>query len=132
MEVPMFFGSKTVSHLEADHKAIREFAQTLKSSSASSTEKHAAFLQMVPVLVSHARREEAAIYQFMKSSGHELKSMAYEGEAEHEIVEKLVEELKGGSLSEVVWSAKAKVLGELLEHHMTEEENDAFPKLKRE
>ncbi len=49
---------------------------------------------------------------------------------EHGLADKLVEEIDQVSDS-VKWSAKVKVLAEIVEHHLNEEENELLPRFKK-
>lgn len=127
----MFFSSKTIEALKEDHKKLKDEIVILKDSERSIKEKRNAFDRLVPRLVSHSKREEKAIYSFMKAIGGELKLMALEGEQEHKIVDELVENMASNSLPQQEWIAMGKVLSELLDHHISEEEKDGFPLLKK-
>jgi hemerythrin-like domain-containing protein len=128
----MFFSSTTIEALTEDHNKIRKELEVLKDTDHSLKKRINAFERLVPVLVSHSAREEKIIYAFMKSRSETgLKAMALEGEEEHKIVERLVKEMFDGRSKADVWTAKAKVLVELIEHHVNEEENEIFPALKK-
>jgi hemerythrin-like domain-containing protein len=55
------------------------------------------------------------------------KDEALEGAVEHQIVDRLIEDLKKNSNTKSdEWSARCGVLQELLEHHIEEEEGETF------
>ncbi|MDZ4660479.1 MAG: hemerythrin domain-containing protein [Pseudomonadota bacterium] len=129
----MFFSSQTVNALVRDHDELREDIRNLKDTELSMRERRNSFARLIPNLVSHTKREESAVYSYMKSADAEdLKPMALEGEEEHRLVDQLVKEMKSEKISPEDWSAKGKVLAELIEHHVDEEETEVFPKLKKQ
>ena len=127
----MFFPSRLVKALIDDHKTLRLDLLLLGETDISHRERLICFNRFLPNFVSHTRREEKVVYSYMKSVADEnLNSLALEGKTKHMIVEKLAEEMLSSSLSEQEWSACAKVLSELIQNHLIEEENDIYPILK--
>jgi len=128
----MFFSSKTVLALIDDHEKIRIELEYLRDIDFSLQDRRAAFMRLIPSLVSHTQREEKTIYSFMNASLNEnLKHMALEGIEEHLMADRLIKEMNSDQTSTEAWSAKAKVLAELLKHHIDEEEIEVFPLLKK-
>lgn len=84
-------------------------------------------------LTSHAKAEQEVFYQPLKLMARDEKgqALAWEGEEEHHVICLLLNELSRISADEEVWSAKIKVLCEIVEHHVKEEENEIFPRAKR-
>jgi hemerythrin-like domain-containing protein len=54
------------------------------------------------------------------------KVTVYEGYEEHKIAKRLIKDLLPSSVYDEKWLAKAKVLREIIEHHIKEEENMIF------
>ena len=127
----MFFSSDAVDVLAEDHKKLRKELSILKDSKFTNSEKERAFERLVPNFISHSKREERVIYSYMKYANDDLTSLAFKGEEEHMICNQLVDNMTTEELSPDEWVAKAKVLGELLEHHLNDEENKVFPLLKK-
>ncbi len=128
----MFFSSQLVDILKSDHKKLRAEISLLKETDISPLDRQISFGRFLPLLVSHTQREEKVVYDFMKAMDDEnLNLMAFEGMAKHMIADQLVEDMLSENLSEMEWSASAKVLGELVEQHLDEEEREVFPYLKR-
>jgi hypothetical protein len=61
----------------------------------------------------------------------DLREDGFEGEVEHTLADQLVEECKR-TVDEDALSAKIKVLAELVEHHIKEEENELLPDVKKQ
>lgn len=113
-----------------DHKPLKRCIEILKNSELSLSSRRAAFNEFAPLLTIHAKAEEAVLYTFEKTEV-DMREEAFEGSVEHALAEQMMEEVKQ-SVDKDIWSAKAKVLAELVEHHIQEEETEMFPELKKE
>ncbi|WP_413560369.1 hemerythrin domain-containing protein [Bdellovibrio sp. HCB209] len=111
-----------------DHVILKQLIEIMKSEDASFREKQAAFKRFAPALVAHAKPEEQTWYMKMKSE--DMKVEGLEGDIEHSLADQLCEELKRTSDRDE-FMAKVKVLAELVEHHVEEEEEDMLPEFKR-
>lgn len=128
----MFFSSKTSNAIVTDHRSFLDELEMVGEVDSPLQLRKEAFARMVPKLASHVKREENAIYSYMKDSGIEdLADFALKGKEEHLIVDHLIEEMNSPSLSDVEWSAKASVLFGLIEGHIVEEENEVCPLLTK-
>jgi len=113
-----------------DHKPLKRCIEILKNSELSLSSRRAAFNEFAPLLIIHAKAEEAILYAFEKTEV-DMREEAFEGGVEHALAEQMVEEVKQ-SVDKDIWSAKAKVLAEFVDHHIKEEETEMFPELKKE
>lgn len=127
----MFFSSKIITALTEDHKKLKSEIEILKDLDQPLSARKQAFLRLTSALSSHTKREERVVYNYMKRMSEDLRYMALEGEEEHLIVDRLVQEMKSNNLFADEWSAKGKVLSEWIEHHFDEEEQEVFPVLKK-
>jgi hemerythrin-like domain-containing protein len=87
------------------------------------------FEEFAPLLIAHAKPEEQTLYVAMKEED-DMRVDGCEGDTEHAIADQLVGEIKAEKDADV-WTAKAKVLAELVEHHIEEEEEEMFPEFKK-
>lgn len=122
--------SEIVSVILEDHKPLKDFIKIMKDSDKSQEERFAAFEEFVPALIAHAKPEEEILYFFMKRD-EKLREEACEGEVEHILADQLVEEIKRTTDKDMK-SARIKVLAELVEHHIEEEEEELLPDFKKE
>jgi hypothetical protein len=53
-----------------------------------------------------------------------------EADVEHAAAKQLIAEIEGMSPRDKLFEAKVKVLGEYVKHHVNEEENELFPKMR--
>ncbi len=129
----MLFASHTIRILTEDHKKLRKEIEILKDMDLPITERRLAFARLLPRLRAHTKSEEKVIYAFMKlTDSDDLNLWALEGKEEHMLVDQLVKKMLTEHATEEEWSAKGKVLAELVEHHINEEESEIFPSLKSE
>lgn len=118
-----------IEAIERDHLDLRKFIGVLKSDSKRPATKKVAYKQFAELLKSHSVSEEKAVYAKCLRIGA-LKQDAYEGYVEHTIAAKLMKELDAMRSPNAEWLAKAKVLAELVEHHLEEEEREFLPALR--
>lgn len=112
-----------------DHKDLKRLIKVLKNDDTDIGDRYAAFEEFAPLLTLHAKPEEQTLYVEMKND-KELRSEGMEGDIEHAIADRLLNEAKE-TTDEDMWSAKVKVLAELVEHHIKEEESTLLPDYKK-
>lgn len=113
----------------ADHKPLKKLIKIMKDSDNDLSERQEAFEEFAPLLVTHAKPEEQTMYVFMKDE-EELREEGFEGDVEHTLADQLVEEIKRTD-DEDLWGARVKVLAEMVEHHIEEEEEELLPDFKK-
>lgn len=101
----------------------------MKSDDATITQKKAAFKQFAPALIAHAKPEEQTWYMSMKNED-DMTIEGLEGDIEHGLADQLCSELRRTKENDM-FEAKVKVLAEMVEHHIEEEEEDMLPSFKR-
>jgi hypothetical protein len=115
----------------ADHKPLKRLIKILKSGKDYSV-KAPAFEEFAPLLLAHAHPEQESLYEYMKKEKDEdVQCEAYEGETEHSLAEEMVHAVKT-TRDVLIWGAKAKVLAELVEHHIQEEEEEMLPSFRKQ
>lgn len=111
-----------------DHEILKDYIKVLKDKDKSYDEKHTAFNEFSVLLMKHSKPEEQTWYVEMEKY-KKLRPDALEGEVEHALCEQLISELKQTNDRDL-WMAKVKVLAELVEHHVIEEEDDHLSEFK--
>ncbi len=126
-------GTDILDSLKKDHEEVRALcAQLVESESAP--ERKALLRKIKQALVPHAKAEERVVYDAViavRGGGEKTKVDGNEGYLEHELADKTL--LKLGKIAQVKspeFTAAAKVLKELLEHHIKEEERDIWDDVK--
>lgn len=122
-------GDDIIDLILNDHKPLKKLIKVLKNSDTELEVRQNAFEEFAPLLTVHAKPEERTMYLFMKDD-EELREQGFEGDVEHALADQLVEEIKRTD-EEDLWSARVKVLAELVEHHIEEEEDELLPDFKK-
>jgi hypothetical protein len=78
----------------------------------------------------HAEVEEQIFYPATRESIDDA-DLLDEAEVEHASAKDLIAQIQAGDPSDPKWSAKVTVLGEYIDHHVEEEENEMFPKARK-
>lgn len=117
-----------VALLKADHIAVsRLFAEYEKAN--SSNKKKALVAEICTELSVHAQIEEEIFYPAIKAAIKD-KLLLPEATVEHGGIKDLIAQLEGVEPEGAIYDAKVQVLSEYVEHHVKEEQNEMFPKVK--
>lgn len=122
--------SDIIELILADHKPLKKLLKILKDSDIEKSQKKVAFDEFAPLLLSHAEPEEQSLYAQMKDND-ELRSESFEGITEHQLATQMIADAKACD-DDDEWMAKVKVLAELVEHHIKEEEEDMLPDVRKQ
>ena len=120
--------------LKEDHKRVKAILGQLSDSTERAVKKRSELLNKLEMeIVIHTRLEEEILYPaFKKAGGKEQAIMYHEAKEEHRAVDSLVlPDLKATSPSTLEFSGRVKVVKELLEHHIEEEETEMFPQARK-
>lgn len=120
--------------LKDDHQKVKDLLEQLAGTSDRAQKTRKDLLQKIEQELSiHTRIEEEIFYPaFRDADGKEHKKMYFEATEEHRAVEKLVlPDLKETDPSSEQFAGRAKVLQELVQHHISEEEEDMFPQAEK-
>lgn len=116
-----------------DHAYLKECIAVLTNDYAHKQEKIFYARTFLDTLKKHSISEEKTVYESL-SEMDELRMQILEGEAEHGMArfkyETLIPRLAKMKVLDDVTEAEIKVLAELIEHHIDEEETELFPKMR--
>ena len=117
--------------LHSEHQLVKTLLKKMVDSEDSS-ERSELFKQFKLNLVKHARAEEKVVYDAMIGlDEEEPEEQGDEGYIEHELVDVMLAKLgKARNKATIEWTAGIKVIKELLEHHIREEEGEFFKTVK--
>jgi hemerythrin superfamily protein len=117
-----------IALLRADHKTVSGlFAAYEKSRSAS--KKRLLVAQICAELTAHAQIEEEIFYPAVKQALKD-KELVPEATVEHATLKSLIAQVEGVEPDGEMFDAKIKVMSEYVKHHVKEEQNEMFPKVK--
>jgi hemerythrin superfamily protein len=113
--------------LKEDHDELKELIATVNESD-DAAEIKMSFTQFAELLAKHSKAEEKVVYDALIGTGDEENEMeGHEGYTEHMLAETLLKKMQqGADVTGPEWKAEAKVMQEILEHHIEEEEDEIF------
>ena len=114
--------------LKADHKKVKALFDEYKE--ATPRKQHDIAQTTIAELEIHAELEEGLIYPAIRE-GIDDDEVMNEANEEHHLVHVLIAELKELEPSDDAFKAKFTVLGELVKHHVKEEEGEMFPQAQK-
>lgn len=120
--------------LKADHAKVKDILSQLSDSTERALKKRVELLGKLEMEITiHTRLEEEILYPaFKEAGGKEQDIMYFEAKEEHRTVDSLVlPDLKQTDPGTPEFSGRVKVVKELLEHHIEEEETEMFPQAKK-
>lgn len=82
-------------------------------------------------LIMHTTIEEEIYYPATREASEETEDMVDEAVVEHASAKDLIAQIMEMDPGDDLYDAKVKVLGEMIEHHVKEEEEEMFPKTRQ-
>lgn len=119
--------------LTRDHNEVEKLFkqyEKLAKAEADASEREELARQICMLLTVHARIEEEIFYPAAREAGIE-DDLLDEAEVEHASAKDLIAQIESMSAEDELYDAKVKVLGEYVNHHVEEEEDEMFPKCRR-
>jgi hemerythrin superfamily protein len=118
--------------LKAEHKEIRKVFRDFEKAGPNATKtKGDLVTRMIELLTVHTYLENEVMYPEVRRLVPELEDDVLESYEEHHVADVLVTELFAMSPEAERFDAKTTVLIESVTHHMDEEEQDWFPKVRQ-
>jgi hypothetical protein len=121
-----------VDLLDADHIAVKKLFDQfnkLAENDGDAGERKALADRICLELSVHTQLEEEAFYPPVREAiGAD--DIMDEADVEHDGAKKLIAEISAMEPDESHYNAKVKVLGEMIDHHVTEEREQMFPKAR--
>lgn len=123
-----------VTLLKSDHRKVEDlFAKLEKTTERGAGRRVALVGQIGAELEKHMALEEDVFYPAFREAVRKKddKELYHEAREEHHAARLILSELAQLDPTDETFGAKAKVLKEMIEHHVEEEEEEMFPKAKR-
>ena len=111
-----------LSHLRKEHREVTSILDQLKEGDGKKGEL---FSKLKTQLVPHLKAEEKVFYPLLMEK-KDARDETLEAFEEHHITQVLFTELEKMADTDERWDAKLKVLKELVDHHVKEEERNIF------
>ena len=118
--------------LMSDHRKVEQlFARYEEEKDGDEETKQRLCERICNALKIHAQIEEELLYPWAREQLDEGE-LVEEALVEHQSAKDLIAQIEGAGQMDESLDAKVKVLGEYIKHHVNEEENEMFPKLRGE
>jgi hemerythrin superfamily protein len=120
-----------IALLKADHREVEGWFDKFEKTK-SDAKKQKLADQICKALEAHTEIEEEIFYPACREAGV-AEDMMDEADVEHNAAKKLIAEIEAGKAGDDHWDAKVHVLGEMISHHVKEEEqrDGMFAKAKK-
>lgn len=127
-------GTNALDFLKHDHDEVDELFNHFEEikDGGDDEEKENLVTQICDALTIHAQIEETIFYPAARKAlpGEEGKDLLDEAAVEHQTLKDIVGRLEVAPTSDPLYDAGVKVLSEYVRHHVNEEENELFPKVR--
>jgi hemerythrin-like domain-containing protein len=112
--------------LTTDHEKVKKILEQMEQTSPRAGKRRETLLDHLNEnLLPHMYAEEQFFYQILLDEGSD-KEAAYSALEEHRAAKAVLLDLEDAPSDDPRWSARCKVLKELIEHHIEEEESIVF------
>ena len=121
--------------LDADHRNVKKMFKEYEELSGSrartaSQKKKDLAMQICQELTVHAQIEEEIFYPAAREVLRD-QDLLDEATVEHQGAKDLIAQIEAGSPGDDLFDAKVTVLSEYIKHHVKEEQNELFPKVRK-
>jgi iron-sulfur cluster repair protein YtfE (RIC family) len=117
-----------LTFLEQDHDTAKHLIERFDA--VEGDERVRLVEQLTSELEVHTQLEEQLFYPAVRSEVPDSDDIVVEGIEEHHVAKQLIDEIRALEPADEAWEAKVKVLGENVEHHIEEEQDEMFPKVR--
>jgi Hemerythrin HHE cation binding domain len=115
--------------LEQDHREVEEWFDGYDELKEDDDQKAELAEKICLALKVHAQIEEEIFYPQAREATKD-NDLIDEAVVEHATVKNLIGEIEAMEVGEELYDAKMRVLGEMVKHHIKEEEEELFPELE--
>ena len=119
-----------LTKLKKEHREVQLLLDQLVGSE-SAAERKSLLKKIKTALVPHSRAEEKVVYNaILALKDKDAQQDGEEGYLEHSLADRMLATLGKATASSIEFAAAAKVLRELLNHHIREEESNIWSDVK--
>jgi hemerythrin superfamily protein len=127
-------GTSALDLLKRDHQEVDKMFHQFEEikDGAGDDEKESLVTQICDALTVHAQIEEQVFYPAARRAlgEQEGKELLDEAAVEHQTLKDIIGRLEAAPTDDPLYDAGVKVLSEYVKHHVREEENELFPKVR--
>jgi hemerythrin superfamily protein len=116
-----------IALLKDDHRKVKKIFSDLNKEKG---DRRSLFRELDNELTVHAEIEEKVFYPAAKNA-EPTRDLVLESIEEHKQIKMVLGDLEKADMRTDEWAADLQVLQEDVEHHIGEEEDDLFPKVKK-
>ncbi|HMJ11158.1 MAG TPA: hemerythrin domain-containing protein [Polyangiaceae bacterium] len=123
-----------IALLKQDHKEVKDMLEQLSETSERAGKKRQELASKIArALQAHMEIEEQIFYPAFKAAAakKEDQKLYYEAVEEHHAADVVCQDVLRADVTSLNFGGKAKVLKELIEHHIEEEEKTMFPHARK-
>jgi hemerythrin superfamily protein len=121
-----------IEMLIADHKRVAKLFKEFEKVDHEDAEASREIVEMACAeLKVHTTLEEEIFYPAVREALGEEEELLNEAEIEHASAKELIAKLEGLEAGDAYYTAAFTVLAEYVRHHVKEEQNEMFPKVKK-
>ena len=118
-----------INLLIADHDKVKKLFKSFERSTIAD-EQEALVAEICTELTVHATIEEEIFYPAAREALEE-EDLLDEAEVEHASAKDLIAQLENRKPGDDLYNAKVTVLAEYIDHHVSEEQEEMFPKMRK-
>ena len=118
-----------LARLLSEHEDVRQTLEAMEKSTPRAAKKRQKLLESLKkALLPHMAGEEQIVYKAVRKACRTDKQAetVLEGYEEHKHAKSALQRLERADVSSAEWSTRLKVLKELIEHHIEDEETEFF------
>jgi len=121
-----------VELLTQQHREVEEmFERFEKMTDRAKVSKKKLADEICKALIMHTTIEEEIFYPATREASEDTEDMVDEAVVEHASAKDLIAQIMEMDPDDDLYDAKVKVLSEMIDHHVEEEEKEMFPKTKQ-
>jgi len=122
--------------LDADHIAVKhlfvQYARMATAGLQGAGDRHAVAMKICEELTTHAQIEEQVFYPALERALPDVRDVLAEARAEHQQVKDIIGQLRSMGQADEQMDRLVAELAWAVEHHVKEERDELFPKVRAE
>lgn len=124
-------GSDAIAALKNDHREVEALFEKFKATGSNAAKsRNSIVAKVIEALSMHAAIEEEILYPETRERLSSAESDVLEALEEHHVMKLTLSELENMDAKQERFEAKVTVLMEAVKHHVEEEEDELFPKVR--